>query len=99
MPHLLCAVTTGSGKSVAINEMLLSLLYGAKADEVRLILIDPKMLEMSVYEGIPHLLATVVTVMTQACNALNWCVNDMERCYHVMSKLGVSKLAGYNNKN
>ncbi len=98
MPHLLVAGTTGSGKSVAINAMLLSLLYGAKADEVRLILIDPKMLEMSVYEGIPHLLAPVVTDMTQAANALNWCVNEMERRYRLMSKLGVRNLAGYNDK-
>ncbi|HLR82592.1 MAG TPA: DNA translocase FtsK 4TM domain-containing protein [Paenalcaligenes sp.] len=98
MPHLLVAGTTGSGKSVAINAMLLSILYGAKADEVRLILIDPKMLEMSVYEGIPHLLAPVVTDMTQAANALNWCVNEMERRYRLMSKLGVRNLAGYNDK-
>lgn len=98
MPHLLVAGTTGSGKSVAINAMLLSLLYGARADEVRLILIDPKMLEMSVYEGIPHLLAPVVTDMSQAANALNWCVNEMERRYRLMSKLGVRNLAGYNDK-
>src|SRR5690625_7146575 len=78
--------------------MLMSLLYQARADEVRLILIDPKMLEMSVYEGIPHLLAPVVTDMTHAANALNWCVNEMERRYRLMSKMGVRKLAGFNDK-
>lgn len=98
MPHLLVAGTTGSGKSVAINAMLMSLLYQARADEVRLILIDPKMLEMSVYEGIPHLLAPVVTDMTHAANALNWCVNEMERRYRLMSKMGVRNLAGFNDK-
>src|SRR5690625_1658822 len=98
MPHLLVAGTTGSGKSVAINAMLLSLLYQAKPDEVKLILIDPKMLEMSVYEGIPHLLAPVVTDMAQAGNALNWCVNEMERRYRLMSKMGVRNLAGFNEK-
>lgn len=98
MPHLLVAGTTGSGKSVAINAMLMSLLYQAHADEVRLILIDPKMLEMSVYEGIPHLLAPVVTDMTHAANALNWCVNEMERRYRLMSKMGVRNLAGFNDK-
>ncbi|MGG4773823.1 DNA translocase FtsK [Alcaligenaceae bacterium 429] len=98
MPHLLVAGTTGSGKSVGINAMILSLLYKATADEVKLILIDPKMLEMSVYEGIPHLLAPVVTDMRQAANALNWCVNEMERRYRLMSKLGVRNLAGFNAK-
>ncbi|MGE4370202.1 MAG: DNA translocase FtsK [Burkholderiaceae bacterium] len=98
MPHLLVAGTTGSGKSVGINAMILSLLYKADAEQVRLILIDPKMLEMSVYEGIPHLLAPVVTDMRQAANALNWCVGEMEKRYKLMSKLGVRNLAGYNNK-
>ncbi len=98
MPHCLVAGTTGSGKSVGINAMILSLLYKAEARDVRLILIDPKMLEMSVYEGIPHLLAPVVTDMKQAANALNWCVGEMERRYRVMSKLGVRNLAGYNKK-
>ena len=98
MPHLLVAGTTGSGKSVGINAMLLSLLYKADASEVRLILIDPKMLEMSVYEGIPHLLAPVVTDMRHAANALNWCVGEMEKRYRLMSKLGVRNLAGYNTK-
>ncbi|OWQ91827.1 cell division protein FtsK [Roseateles aquatilis] len=98
MPHCLVAGTTGSGKSVGINAMILSLLYKAEARDVRLILIDPKMLEMSVYEGIPHLLAPVVTDMKQASNALNWCVNEMERRYKLMSKLGVRNLAGYNKK-
>ena len=98
MPHCLVAGTTGSGKSVGINAMILSLLYKAEARDVRLILIDPKMLEMSVYEGIPHLLAPVVTDMKQAGNALNWCVNEMERRYKLMSKLGVRNLAGYNKK-
>ena len=98
MPHLLVAGTTGSGKSVAINAMILSLLYKATAHEVRMILIDPKMLEMSVYEGIPHLLAPVVTDMKQAANALNWCVGEMERRYKLMSKLGVRNLSGYNQK-
>ncbi|MFA5521460.1 MAG: DNA translocase FtsK 4TM domain-containing protein [Castellaniella sp.] len=96
MPHLLVAGTTGSGKSVGINAMLLSLLYKARPDELRLILIDPKMLEMSVYEGIPHLLAPVVTDMRHAGNALNWCVGEMEKRYRLMSKLGVRNLAGYN---
>ena len=96
MPHLLVAGTTGSGKSVGINAMLLSVLYKADPSEVRMILIDPKMLEMSVYEGIPHLLAPVVTDMRQAGNALNWCVAEMERRYRLMSKLGVRNLAGYN---
>ncbi|MUV21970.1 DNA translocase FtsK [Burkholderia thailandensis] len=98
MPHLLVAGTTGSGKSVGINAMILSLLYKASAEQVRLILIDPKMLEMSVYEGIAHLLCPVVTDMRQAGHALNWTVAEMERRYKLMSKLGVRNLAGYNNK-
>ncbi|MGX6567898.1 DNA translocase FtsK [Cupriavidus necator] len=98
MPHCMVAGTTGSGKSVGINAMILSLLYKAKAESVRLILIDPKMLEMSVYEGIPHLLCPVVTDMRQAGNALNWAVGEMERRYKLMSKLGVRNLAGYNKK-
>jgi len=98
MPHCLVAGTTGAGKSVGINAMILSLLYKAEARDVRLILIDPKMLEMSVYEGIPHLLCPVVTDMKQAANALNWCVGEMERRYKLMSKLGVRNLAGYNRK-
>jgi S-DNA-T family DNA segregation ATPase FtsK/SpoIIIE len=98
MPHCLVAGTTGSGKSVGINAMILSLLYKAEARDVRLILIDPKMLEMSVYEGIPHLLCPVVTDMKQAANALNWCVGEMERRYRLMSKLGVRQLSGYNRK-
>ena len=98
MPHCLVAGTTGSGKSVGINAMILSLLYKAEARDVRLILIDPKMLEMSVYEGISHLLCPVVTDMKQAANALNWCVGEMERRYKLMSKLGVRNLAGYNKK-
>ncbi|MBM3342549.1 MAG: DNA translocase FtsK [Betaproteobacteria bacterium] len=98
MPHLLVAGTTGSGKSVAINAMILSLLYKAPPSQVRLILIDPKMLELSVYEGIPHLLAPVVTDMRQAAHALNWCVGEMERRYKMMSALGVRNLAGFNQK-
>jgi S-DNA-T family DNA segregation ATPase FtsK/SpoIIIE len=98
MPHVLVAGTTGSGKSVGINAMILSLLYKAEARDVRLLMIDPKMLEMSVYEGIPHLLAPVVTDMKQAANGLNWCVAEMERRYKLMSKLGVRNLAGYNKK-
>ncbi len=98
MPHLLVAGTTGSGKSVGINAMLLSLLYKSDPTEVRLILIDPKMLEMAMYEGIPHLLAPVVTDMRHAGNALNWCVAEMERRYRLMSKLGVRNLSGYNAK-
>jgi len=98
MPHVLVAGTTGSGKSVGINAMILSLLYKAEARDVRLLMIDPKMLEMSVYEGIPHLLAPVVTDMRQAANGLNWCVFEMERRYKLMSKLGVRNLAGYNQK-
>jgi S-DNA-T family DNA segregation ATPase FtsK/SpoIIIE len=96
MPHLLVAGTTGSGKSVAVNAMILSILYKAEPRQVRLILIDPKMLELSVYEGIPHLLAPVVTDMKLAGNALNWCVAEMERRYRLMSTLGVRNLAGYN---
>ncbi|BCX54537.1 MULTISPECIES: DNA translocase FtsK [Comamonas] len=98
MPHVLVAGTTGSGKSVGINAMILSLLYKAEARDVRLLMIDPKMLEMSVYEGIPHLLCPVVTDMKQAANGLNWCVAEMERRYKLMSKLGVRNLAGYNSK-
>ncbi|HZY17575.1 MAG TPA: DNA translocase FtsK 4TM domain-containing protein [Ramlibacter sp.] len=98
MPHVLVAGTTGSGKSVGINAMILSLLYKAEARDVRLLMIDPKMLEMSVYEGIPHLLAPVVTDMKQAAHGLNWCVAEMERRYKLMSKLGVRNLAGYNAK-
>ena len=98
MPHVLVAGTTGSGKSVAINALILSFLYKAEASKVRMILIDPKMLELSVYEGIPHLLAPVVTDMRQAANALNWCVAEMERRYKLMSMLGVRNLASYNQK-
>jgi len=98
MPHVLVAGTTGSGKSVAINAMILSLVYKAEANKVRMILIDPKMLELSVYEGIPHLLAPVITDMRQAANALNWGVAEMERRYKLMSALGVRNLAGYNVK-
>ena len=98
MPHCLVAGTTGSGKSVGINAMILSLLYKADARDVRLLLIDPKMLEMSVYEGIPHLLAPVVTDMKHAANGLNWCVGEMEKRYKLMSKMGVRNLAGYNAK-
>lgn len=98
MPHVLVAGTTGSGKSVGINAMILSLLYKADASQTRLILIDPKMLEMSIYEDIPHLLAPVVTDMRHAANALNWCVGEMEKRYKLLSKLGVRNLAGYNAK-
>jgi DNA segregation ATPase FtsK/SpoIIIE, S-DNA-T family len=98
MPHLLIAGTTGSGKSVAINAMVLSLLYKSTAEHVRLIMIDPKMLELSVYEGIPHLLAPVVTDMKQAANALRWCVAEMERRYQLMAALGVRNIAGYNRR-
>lgn len=98
MPHVLVAGTTGSGKSVGINAMILSLLYKAEARDVRLLMIDPKMLEMSVYEGIPHLLAPVVTDMRQAAHGLNWCVAEMERRYKLMSKMGVRNLSGYNTK-
>jgi len=97
-PHMLVAGTTGSGKSVAINAMILSLLYKATPEEVRLIMIDPKMLELSVYDGIPHLLAPVVTDMKLAANALNWCVTEMDKRYRLMSALGVRNLAGYNQK-
>jgi S-DNA-T family DNA segregation ATPase FtsK/SpoIIIE len=98
MPHLLVAGTTGSGKSVAINAMILSLVYKSPPTQVRLILVDPKMLELSVYEGIPHLLAPVVTDMRHAANALNWCVAEMERRYKIMSSVGVRNLAGFNQK-
>ncbi len=98
MPHLLIAGTTGSGKSVAINAMVLSLLYKSTAENVRMIMIDPKMLELSVYEGIPHLLAPVVTDMKQAANALRWCVAEMERRYQLMAALGVRNIAGFNRK-
>ena len=98
MPHVLVAGTTGSGKSVGINAMILSLLYKAEARDVRLLMIDPKMLEMSVYEGIPHLLCPVVTDMKQAAYGLTWCVGEMERRYKLLSKLGVRNLAGYNTK-
>ncbi|MFA7617972.1 MAG: DNA translocase FtsK 4TM domain-containing protein [Thiohalomonadaceae bacterium] len=98
MPHLLVAGTTGSGKSVAINAMILSLLYNATARDVRLIMVDPKMLELSVYEGIPHLLAPVVTDMKDAANALRWCVAEMERRYKLMAALGVRNIAGFNKK-
>lgn len=98
MPHLLVAGTTGSGKSVGVNAMLLSMLYKAQPEDVRFIMIDPKMLELSVYEGIPHLLTEVVTDMKDAANALRWCVNEMERRYKLMSALGVRNLAGYNEK-
>ena len=98
MPHALIAGTTGSGKSVAINAMILSLLYKARADEVRLIMVDPKMLELSVYEGIPHLLTPVVTDMKEAANALRWCVGEMERRYRLMAALGVRGIGGYNKK-
>ncbi|BCO26485.1 DNA translocase FtsK [Rhodoferax lithotrophicus] len=98
MPHVLVAGTTGSGKSVGINAMILSLLYKAEAHDVRLLMIDPKMLEMSVYEGIPHLLCPVVTDMKQAANGLTWCVAEMERRYKLMSKMGVRNLAGFNAK-
>ncbi|MDB5882579.1 MAG: ftsK [Ramlibacter sp.] len=98
MPHVLVAGTTGAGKSVGLNAMILSLLYKAEARDVRLLMIDPKMLEMSVYEGIPHLLAPVVTDMRQAAHGLNWCVGEMERRYKLMSKMGVRNLAGYNHK-
>ncbi|WP_262362769.1 DNA translocase FtsK, partial [Providencia rustigianii] len=98
MPHLLVAGTTGSGKSVGVNAMILSILYKAKPEDVRFIMIDPKMLELSIYEGIPHLLTEVVTDMKDAANALRWCVNEMERRYKLMSALGVRNLAGYNDK-
>jgi len=98
MPHVLVAGTTGSGKSVAINAMILSLLYKGTPQQVRLLLIDPKMLELSMYEGIPHLLAPVVTDMRQAASALNWCVQEMDKRYKLMSHLGVRNIAGYNQK-
>jgi S-DNA-T family DNA segregation ATPase FtsK/SpoIIIE len=98
MPHLLIAGTTGSGKSVAINAMVLSLLYKSTAEHVRMIMIDPKMLELSVYEGIPHLLAPVVTDMKQAANALRWCVVEMDRRYRLMAALGVRNIVGFNRK-
>ena len=98
MPHLLVAGTTGSGKSVAINAMILSLLYKAEPEDVRIIMIDPKMLELSVYEGIPHLLAPVVTDMKEAANALRWCVMEMERRYKLMAALGVRNISGANRK-
>ena len=98
MPHVLIAGTTGSGKSVAVNAMILSLLYKATAEDIRLIMIDPKMLELSVYEGIPHLLTPVVTDMKEAANALRWCVAEMERRYRLMAALGVRNIAGYNKK-
>lgn len=98
MPHLLVAGTTGSGKSVGVNVMILSLLYKSSPEDVRMIMIDPKMLELSVYEGIPHLLAEVVTDMKEAANALRWCVGEMERRYRLMSALGVRNLKGYNAK-
>lgn len=98
MPHLLVAGTTGSGKSVGVNAMILSLVYKSEPRDVRMIMVDPKMLELSIYEGIPHLLAPVVTDMTKAANALNWCVGEMERRYKLMSLLGVRNLGGYNSK-
>lgn len=98
MPHLLVAGTTGSGKSVALNAMILSILYKASPEQARLIMVDPKMLELSVYEGIPHLLAPVVTDMKDAANAFRWCIGEMERRYRVMSALGVRNLAGFNRK-
>ena len=98
MPHLLVAGTTGSGKSVSLNAMLLSMLFKATPDQLRLILIDPKMLELSVYDGIPHLLTPVITDMKDAANALRWCVAEMDRRYRLMASLGVRNLAGYNQK-
>jgi DNA segregation ATPase FtsK/SpoIIIE, S-DNA-T family len=98
MPHLLVAGTTGSGKSVGINAMILSLVYKSEPRDVRMIMVDPKMLELSIYEGIPHLLAPVVTDMNKAANALHWCVGEMERRYKLLSALGVRNLAGFNNK-
>src|SRR5690606_26032522 len=98
MPHLLVAGTTGSGKAVAVNAMVLSLLFKATPKELRLLMIDPKMLELSVYEGIPHLLAPVVTDMKEAANGLRWCVAEMERRYKLMSTVGVRNLAGFNTK-
>ena len=98
MPHLLIAGTTGSGKSVGVNAMLLSILLKSTPDQVRLILVDPKMLELSIYEGIPHLLSPVVTDMKEAAHALNWCVAEMERRYRLMAALGVRNLAGFNRQ-
>jgi DNA segregation ATPase FtsK/SpoIIIE, S-DNA-T family len=98
MPHLLVAGTTGSGKSVGINAMILSLVYKSEPRDVRMIMVDPKMLELSIYEGIPHLLSPVVTDMNKAANALHWCVGEMERRYKLMSALGVRNLAGFNSK-
>ena len=98
MPHLLVAGTTGSGKSVALNAMILSLLYKSTASDVRMIMIDPKMLELSVYEGIPNLLSPVVTDMKEAANALRWCVAEMERRYKLMASLGVRNISGFNRK-
>ena len=98
MPHLLVAGTTGSGKSVGVNSMILSMLFKAQPDEVRFIMVDPKMLELSIYDGIPHLLTPVVTDMKEAANALRWCVAEMERRYKLMAKMGVRNLAGFNRK-
>ncbi len=98
MPHLLVAGTTGAGKSVGLNAMILSLLYKAKPEDVRIIMVDPKMLELSVYEGIPHLLTPVVTDMREAANALKWCVTEMDKRYALMASVGVRNLAGYNQK-
>jgi S-DNA-T family DNA segregation ATPase FtsK/SpoIIIE len=98
MPHLLVAGTTGSGKSVAVNAMILSILYNATPKEVRMIMVDPKMLELSIYDGIPHLLAPVVTDMKDAANALRWCVAEMERRYKLMAKMGVRNIGGFNKK-
>ena len=98
MPHLLVAGTTGSGKSVGINAMLLSLLFKASPEEVRRIMVDPKMLELAVYEGIPHLLTPVVTDMKDAANALRWCVAEMERRYRLMAAMGVRNVGGFNRK-
>ena len=98
MPHLLVAGTTGAGKSVAVNTMLVSMLYKSTPEDVRMIMIDPKQVELSVYNGIPHLLSEVVTDMKEAANALRWCVGEMERRYQLMSKLGVRNLKGYNEK-
>ncbi|MBD3777146.1 MAG: DNA translocase FtsK, partial [Thiotrichales bacterium] len=98
MPHLLVAGTTGAGKSVGVNSMILSLLYKSRPDQVRLIMVDPKMLELSIYEGIPHLLTPVVTDMSDAANALRWCVFEMDRRYQLMAKVGVRNIAGFNEK-
>ena len=98
MPHLLVAGTTGSGKSVGVNSMLISMLYKSSHDDVRFIMVDPKMLELSVYDGIPHLLTPVITDMKEAANGLRWCVGEMERRYKLMASLGVRNIAGYNKK-